>query len=104
MKHRQRKIPEKKRRDHDEDLRSENRRLRKEVQQLRRQLQKWEFREEEIQDIVEGYEADIQEQENELVAKRCPECKSPRVHVIEKIRGTTDYYSCDNCGAKGRYK
>lgn len=104
MRNRHRKVPEKRRREHDEDLRAENQKLRKEIKQLRKQLSRMHFREEEIQEFIEEFEVESQIQETEAVARRCPNCRSAGIKILEKIRGNTDYYSCEACGSKGPLK
>jgi predicted RNA-binding Zn-ribbon protein involved in translation (DUF1610 family) len=101
LKNRHRKVPEKRRRDHDDDLRSENQKLRKEIKQLRKQLSRMHFREEEIQEFIEEFEVESKAEEIQELVRKCPKCKSTKIRILEKVRGTTDYFICEACSARG---
>jgi RecB family exonuclease len=104
LKNQRSKVPEKRRRDHDDDLRAENQKLRKEIKQLRKQLSRMHFREEEIQEFIEEFEVEDRAQEVELLARKCPKCKSAKIKILENVRGTTDYFICEACNGRGPLK
>ena len=98
------KVPEERRRDREDKLLSENRRLRKQVAQLQKRIAKIENREIEVQEIIDEYEIHSRENEVPKSKPQCPMCGSYDVAIMEKLMNETDYYSCNTCKARGKYR
>lgn len=99
-----RKIPEERTKDQIETLKAENRRLRKEVQQLRKEMSKMKNRDEDLQEILEEIDELELEKEIKETTFRCPSCRSPRIKILERLRGDQDYYICEDCSSRGPKK
>lgn len=104
MRHKRSKVPEERRRDREDKLLAENKRLRKQVSQLLKRLARIENREVEVQEIIDEYEQNSRDNEVVKAKPQCPLCGSYDVGIMEKLMNEIDYFSCNTCKGRGKYR
>jgi DNA-directed RNA polymerase subunit RPC12/RpoP len=100
-----RKVPEERFKDKQEDLRADNRKLRKQVSQLQKELVRLKNRDEGLQDLIQEFgqleeQLETQESKPKII---CPHCSSRNVKLLD-LRYERSHFNCVECGKTGPVK